>query len=164
MPWVNFSWFGFFGGKLGRLGESWEALGEFVGGLGGFQGLFWKQFWRICLLLKQCMKKAKNLGKPLVFHWFSRFWEGSGFQKSPKNPEKIEVGTWSANKNPKNSIWEGKNDQQARFWRPKNQFRSNFGGQKRRTPTKDHEKSRRIFYDASFEANTVEGRRPLSEA
>ena len=60
--WVELgaSWKGF--------GASWEALGGFLGGLGGFQGPFWKYFSRIFLLLKQYMKIAKNIEKPMVFH------------------------------------------------------------------------------------------------
>ena len=49
-------------------GASWESLGSVLGGLGGFQRRFWKHSWRISVHLKQFMKIAKNLGKPMVFH------------------------------------------------------------------------------------------------
>ena len=49
-------------------GASWESLGKVLGGLGAFQGRFWKHSWRISVHLKQFMKIAKNLGKPMVFH------------------------------------------------------------------------------------------------
>ena len=107
-------------------GASWESLGSVLGGLGGFQRPCWKHFWRISVHLKQFMKIAKNLGKPMVFHWFSRFWKGSGFQKSPKNHKKIEVCILRGQKIPKMATWGAKNailqrklEPRGRFWRPK---------------------------------------------
>ena len=35
------------------------------------------------------MKIAKNLGKPMVFHGFSKFWEDSGARKIEKIEERI---------------------------------------------------------------------------
>ena len=52
----------------GHLGTSWEPLGEVFGGLGYFQGRFWKHSWRIFMHLKLFTKIVKNLEKPMVFH------------------------------------------------------------------------------------------------
>ena len=121
----------------GHPGASWESLGSVLGGLGGFQRPCWKHFWRISVHLKQFMKIVKNLGKPTVFHRFSRFWKGSGFQKSPKNHKKIEVCILRGQKIPKMATWGAKNailqrklEPRGRFWRPQT--------------TKSHEKLKRI--------------------
>ena len=69
----------------GHLGASWESLGRVLGGLGGFQRPCWKHSWRISVHLKQFMKIAKNLGKPMVFIDF----HGSGRVQASKNHQKI---------------------------------------------------------------------------
>ena len=52
----------------GHLGASWEDLGGVWVSLGSFLVPFWEYFWKIICHLKQNVKIAKNLGKPMVFH------------------------------------------------------------------------------------------------
>ena len=67
------------------FGTSWKDLEEVWGSLGGFLEAFWEYFWKIFYHLGQNAEIAKNLRKPMVFHCFLRFWEGSGTRKIFKN-------------------------------------------------------------------------------
>ena len=156
--WVELgaSWKGF-GVSWAPFGLIMGSLGRNLGGLGGFQGRFWKHSWRISVHLKQFMKIVKNLGKPVVFHRFSRFWKSSGFQKSPKNLKKIEVCILRGQEIPKMATWRAKGailqrklEPRGRFWRPKT--------------TQTRQKLKKIFYVLGFWGKTELRRRPLSKA
>ena len=94
---------GFLERSWGHLGWNLEHLGNIWGHLGpswNVLGASWKVFGRpwelpraileaflidFVLRLKQFMKIAKNLEKPMVFHWFLRSWTESGIQKIRKS-------------------------------------------------------------------------------
>ena len=61
------------GASCGVLEASWEAFGSI------FQRFFGN--------FEQNAKIAKNIEKPMVFHRFSRFWEGSRVRKIQKIDE-----------------------------------------------------------------------------
>ena len=60
--WANFegSW-NYFGASWVDFRRGWRSLGSFL-------GPFWEYFWKIICHLKENVKIAKNLGKPMVFH------------------------------------------------------------------------------------------------
>ena len=80
--WVELgaSWWRF-GAILGRLGrlleEFWEVLEASGADFGSILGRF------LCIW-STINENKKNLGKPMVFPWFSWFWVGSGAKKFQK--------------------------------------------------------------------------------
>ena len=81
-----------------RLGAILKRLGAILGRLGRILEGFWvvlEAFWdhfgsifgEFSNHLDQYAKIAKNLGKPMVFHRFSRFWDGSRVRKIQKIDE-----------------------------------------------------------------------------
>ena len=105
-------------------GASWESLGRVLGGLGAFQGRFWKHSWRISVHLKQFMKIVKNLGKTLIFKVLEGFRlpkitkksqkDRSWHLKRPKNSQDGDLGgqecDFTAQVGAKRAILEPKND------------------------------------------------------
>ena len=67
------------------LGGSWEGLGRFLGGLGGFQRPSGKHFLRIFWFLKQFLKFVK---KPRKTNGFSLIFEVPGGFWGSENPKK----------------------------------------------------------------------------
>ena len=123
-------------GRLGEvLGASWVELGASWKGFGGS----WRRFGAIvgCLgrLLRdswevleasrhhlgsifEWLNENREIVKILIFLRESWYFEGWGFQQSPKNREKIEVGIKYCKKIQK--IW---------FGRPKTTNKCDFGGE-----------------------------------